>query len=40
MILRAWMRSSLMRGLACGVLTPLVVLPLWRGSETSPSGGL
>lgn len=38
MILRAWMRSSLMRGLACGALTPLAVLLLWKGSETRPSG--
>ncbi len=35
MILRAWMRSSLMRGLACGVLTALAAFSLWMGSETS-----
>lgn len=38
MILKAWMRSNLMRGLACGVLAPLVVLPFWEVSETGPSG--
>ncbi len=37
MILRAWMRSSLMRGLACGALTALAALPLWMGSETGPT---
>ena len=38
MILRAWMRSSLMRGLACGALASLALLPFWRGSEIRPSG--
>ena len=37
MILRAWVRSSLMRGLACGALTALAALPFWMGSETGPT---
>ena len=38
MILRAWMGSSLMRGLVCGVLTALAAFSLWMGSETSSTG--
>lgn len=38
MILKVWMRSSLMRGLACGALASLALIPFWKGSETRPSG--